>query len=41
MHPQVQQHMEVYGSGESNYYYQLERFMTDLQVLQDKGASKE
>ena len=38
---QVQQSMEVYGSGESNYFYQLERFITDLRVCEDKAASKE
>lgn len=38
---QVRQQMEVYGSGESNYYYQLDRFISDLKVLEDKHASKE
>uniref|UniRef100_A0A383VUP1 D-xylose 1-dehydrogenase (NADP(+), D-xylono-1,5-lactone-forming) n=2 Tax=Tetradesmus obliquus TaxID=3088 RepID=A0A383VUP1_TETOB len=33
--------IEVYGSGESNYYYQLTRFISDLRVLEDKQAPKE
>lgn len=35
------QQLAVYGSGESNYYYQLQRFITDLKVLDDKQASKQ
>jgi len=38
---QVHQKLEVYGSGESNYYYQLDRFISDLKVLEDKHAPKE
>lgn len=38
---EVKQTLEVYGSGESNYYYQLDRFISDLKVLEDKAASKE
>eukprot|EP00775_Hariotina_reticulata_P008090 gene8090-8283_t len=36
-----QQKLAVYGSGESNYYYQLQRFITDLKVLDDGAASKQ
>jgi predicted dehydrogenase len=36
-----EQKLAVYGSNESNYYYQLRRFITDLQVLEDKQASKQ
>lgn len=38
---QVTQKLEVYGSGESNYYYQLDRFISDLKVLDDKHADKQ
>lgn len=38
---QVKQQLSVYGSGESNYYYQLQRFVADLKVLEDKQAPKE
>jgi hypothetical protein len=34
----TRQHLNVYGSQESNYYYQLDRFVKDLQVLTDKNA---
>lgn len=36
-----EQKLAVYGSNESNYYYQLQRFITDLKVLEDKQASKQ
>eukprot|EP00878_Enallax_costatus_P016954 GHUV01017797.1.p1 GENE.GHUV01017797.1~~GHUV01017797.1.p1 ORF type:complete len:137 (+),score=39.32 GHUV01017797.1:588-998(+) len=35
------QKLAIYGSGESNYYYQLQRFISDLQVLEDKHASRQ
>jgi len=36
-----QQKLAVYGNGESNYYYQLQRFINDLKVLEDGEASKQ
>lgn len=40
--PQQQKRsLAVYGSGESNYFYQLQRFISDLRVLEDKQAPKE
>jgi hypothetical protein len=43
---QVTQQLSVYSrvrgaAGESNYFHQLERFIGDLKVLEDKGAPKE
>lgn len=35
------QALAVYGNGESNYYYQLQRFISDLKVLEDNKAPKE
>eukprot|EP00879_Flechtneria_rotunda_P025377 GHRR01026964.1.p1 GENE.GHRR01026964.1~~GHRR01026964.1.p1 ORF type:complete len:383 (+),score=104.82 GHRR01026964.1:302-1450(+) len=35
------QQIRVYGNGESNYYYQLTRFISDLKVLEDKKAPKQ
>ncbi|KAF8060547.1 D-xylose 1-dehydrogenase NADP(+) 2 [Scenedesmus sp. PABB004] len=33
--------LAVYGSGESNYYNQLQRFVSDLRVLRDPASPKE
>jgi hypothetical protein len=30
----------VYGSGESTYFYQLERFVGDVRVMQGKDGSR-
>jgi hypothetical protein len=38
---QVTQKLEVYGTGESNYFYQLDRFISDIRVLDDKHADKQ
>jgi hypothetical protein len=41
----VTHRLSIYGSGEcggeSNYFHQLARFVSDLKVLDDRGAPKE